>query len=72
MTSPDAAIRPALAATVFLPPGSADRQGLIAECISSILAGRPLPEALRPYETAQRRPATVADGIGRILSGGSA
>jgi hypothetical protein len=72
MTAPDFAIQSAQPAISYTPSTGRDRQALIAECISSILAGRPLPEGLRPHATPVSRPATVAEGIRRILSGRAA
>ena len=72
MSAHDLALQPAHPALSLTPSTTQDRQGLIAECISSILAGRPLPEAFRPYEAPVTRPATVAEGIRRILAGRAA
>ena len=69
MTASNIAAQPS---PTYAAPTSQDRQGLIAECISSILAGTALPEALRPREIAPSRPATVAEGIARILGGRAA
>jgi len=55
-------------ATIYAPPGP-ERDALLAECIGSILAGRPLPEAVRPRAAAVERPASVYVGISRILAG---
>lgn len=40
----------------------------IAEAIGCIITGRPLPEHLRPAPFVAARPATVEEGIARILS----
>ena len=50
----------------YVPP--ADRQALIAEAIGCIITGRPLPAHLAPQPVAIARPATVAEGIARILA----
>ena len=42
-------------------------QALIAEAIGCIVHGRPLPEPLRPRPFSAPRPATVQEGITRIL-----
>ena len=42
----------------------------IAEAIGCIITGRPLPAHLRPAPVAVSRPATVSEGIARILAGG--
>ena len=55
---------PIVSATDPLPPTKAE---LIAEGIGAILAGRPYPEHLRPAEQQLSRPATVQDGIARII-----
>ena len=44
-------------------------QALIAEAIGCIIEGRALPEHLRPRAVAAPRPATVQEGIARILGG---
>lgn len=46
-------------------PSPAER---IAEAIGCILEGRPLPEHLRPQPFTASRPATVEEGIARILA----
>ena len=40
----------------------------IAEAIGCIITGRPLPAHLRPQPFVTSRPASVSDGIARILS----
>lgn len=41
----------------------------IALAIGCILAGRPLPAHLRPQPVAIARPASVSEGVARILTG---
>jgi len=43
------------------------RPVLLAEALGRILAGQPLPEELRPAVTAVSRPASVREGIERML-----
>lgn len=45
------------------------RAELLADGLRCIVAGRPLPEALRPAPVALPAAATVHDGIARILAG---
>ena len=52
----------------YVPPV---RDELLAEGLRSLVAGRPLPEALRPAPRPFAAVATVADGIARILAGPS-
>lgn len=52
----------------YVPMATAAEQ--IAEAIGCIITGRPLPAHLRPAPVAVARPATVSDGIARILAGG--
>lgn len=40
----------------------------IAEAIGCIITGRPLPAHLRPEPFVTTRPATVAEGVARILA----
>lgn len=53
--------------TAFAPPAG---HGALAECLACVLAGVPLPEAYRPAVAAVGRPATVREGIERIVTGG--
>ena len=46
-------------------------QAILADALGRILAGRPLPEHLRPAPTTRPRPVSIADGIAGILGGGS-
>ena len=50
----------------YLAPTRAD---LLADGLRCIVAGRPLPEALRPAPVALPAAATVHEGIARILAG---
>ena len=50
---------------------STSRAALNAECLRSILAGLPLPEAVRPPVTPAPRPATARQGIEWMVSGGA-
>jgi hypothetical protein len=52
-------------ATTYAPPAA--RDALLAECIGNILAGKPLPAAVRPPAAAVERPGTIYIGISRIL-----
>ena len=52
----------------YLPP---TRDELLADGLRCIVAGHPLPEALRPAPFALPTPATVEEGITRILAGPS-
>ena len=70
MTQPTAApaAHTAFTPAVARPSGAA----AIAECITSILEGRPLPEAWRPAPPPiVSAPRTVEEGVARILNGGS-
>ena len=65
--------RPA-AAPSYAPPATPraaapSSQALIAEAIDCIVHGRALPEHLRPRAASPARPATVQEGIARILGG---
>jgi hypothetical protein len=53
--------------TIYAPPGTRDE--IIAEAIGCILAGRPLPEQLRPPASHTWRPATSEAAFARILAG---
>jgi hypothetical protein len=57
-------------AIVYTPGPSKSEE--IALAISCVLAGRPLPEHLRPQPIAVARPASVREGIARILAGSPA
>ena len=69
--------RRAAATTAFEPTtgaasysaAGASSQALITEAISCIIAGRAFPEHLRPRAFSAPRPATVQEGIARILGG---
>ena len=50
----------------YAPPA---RAALLSEGLQCIVAGRPLPEALRPAAVSFPAVATVADGIAHILAG---
>ena len=52
-------------AIAYVPGPSAAEQ--IAEAIGCIITGRPLPVYLQPQPVAIPRPATVSEGIARIL-----
>jgi hypothetical protein len=55
--------------TAYVPPV---REALLAEGLRCVVAGRPLPEALRPASAPFPAVATVAEGIARILAGPAA
>ena len=60
----------AAAPTVYSPaPTKAD---VLADALGRIITGRPLPEALRPVDVVTGAPATVQEGIARILTGARA
>ena len=44
-----------------------DRAALTAECLGCIITGRPFPDAVRAPMYDLARPASVEDGIARIL-----
>ena len=48
---------------------AASRQAAIAECVTAILEGRPLPEAWRAPAPIAATPCSLEEGIARILSG---
>jgi len=66
MTSPSLSTAGSDARAIAYAPPAA-RDALLAECIGNILAGKPLPEAVRPPAAAIERPGTVYIGISRIL-----
>ena len=66
MTSPSISTARGDARSIAYAPPAA-RDTLLAECIGSILAGKPLPEAVRPPAAAVERPGTIYIGISRIL-----
>jgi hypothetical protein len=41
---------------------------ILADALGRIITGRPLPEALRPTTYAGARPASVQDGLARIVA----
>ena len=51
----------------YVPTTSAAEQ--IAEAIGAIITGRPLPAHLRPSPVGIAKPASVSEGIARILGG---
>jgi hypothetical protein len=53
-------------AMTYVPGPSTAEQ--VAEAIGCIISGRPLPEYLRPQPLVAMRPATVEEGIARILA----
>ena len=55
--------------SAYVPPV---REALLAEGLRCIVAGRPLPEALRPASAPFPAVASVAEGIARILAGPAA
>ena len=61
--------RPAAAAT-YTP--ASDLDAVLAEAIGCIITGRPLPEFLRAPALESVRPASVEEGVRRILTGGVA
>jgi hypothetical protein len=52
----------------YVPAASAAEQ--VAEAIGCIITGRPLPAHLSAAPVPVARPATVSEGISRILAGG--
>ena len=67
MSTASSHIRPSNPAVTYAPGPSAAEQ--IAEAIGCILTGRPLPVYLQPQPVAIERPASVSEGIARILRG---
>jgi hypothetical protein len=59
----------ALAPTEYLP--TSDRAALLAEALTCIITGRPLPEAVRPAPFTMTAVGSVQEGIGRIVGGRS-
>ena len=57
----------AVGGTAYAPPV---HHAALAECLACVLAGEPLPEAFRPPAPSIARPATVREGIERILGAG--
>ena len=50
-------------------PRATSRQAAIAECVTAILEGRPLPEAWRAPSLPTPTPCSLEEGITRILHG---
>ena len=63
------AYAPPAAPPAVRPAATASSHALIAEAIDCIIHGRAFPEHLRPRAFAPPRPATVQEGIARILGG---
>ncbi len=53
-------------ATSYTQPST--KAEILADALGRIITGRPLPESLRPTMYAPSAPASVADGIGRIIN----
>ena len=64
----DTSVSPIVGGAAYAPPVRAE---LLAEGLRCIVAGRALPEALRPARAPFPAVATVAEGIARILDGPS-
>ena len=58
------------AAATYTPDSNVD--AVLAEAIGCIITGRPLPEFLRAPAVESVRPASVEEGMRRILAGGAA
>ena len=63
------AAAPSYAPPAAPPAATPSSQALIAEAIDCIVHGRAFPEHLRPCAFSAPRPATVQEGIARILGG---
>jgi hypothetical protein len=68
MTTASQTTRPA--AATYTPATQID--AVLAEAIGCIITGRPLPEFLRAPAAESVRPASVEEGVRRILTGGTA
>ena len=54
-------------ATTYAPPATRDE--ILADALGRIITGRPLPESLRAPQVRLTRPATVEEGVLRMLAG---
>ncbi|MBV9881314.1 MAG: hypothetical protein JO180_12495 [Gemmatirosa sp.] len=62
---------PVRLATAYAPP-TTSRAALNADCLAAIIAGRALPESVRPAAFGGCAPSTAREGIERALYGRAA